>query len=322
MSTSWVAGSVRARALAHDALAGTAGHAAFRAGSLRAAVAVLQESPYGSGLGADDDLTTAQHAVSATLLWRLRVLAGWVPPEGAQLLRALAAGFELANTDEHVARLEGRPHGPTYLLGSLETAWARLARTRSLEELREALIASPWRDPGGSTAWEVHTAMVLTWAERVAAVPVDAAAAWARGGAALVLLRESLVVRRPLPDAVRNRAQRLLGTAATAAMTDPTMSLAEVTDTLPRSLHGLFSQADGPEDLWRAEMAWRRRVAEDAASLLRRAAYGPETVVAAVGALAADTWRVRAGLELAARGAAAGASGGAGPPVEVLDALG
>jgi hypothetical protein len=42
------------------------------------------------------DLAAAQHAVSATMLWHLRVLAGWVPPYASGPLRVLAAGFEIA----------------------------------------------------------------------------------------------------------------------------------------------------------------------------------------------------------------------------------
>lgn len=321
MSTGWVAGSVRARALARGALEGTAAHAVVQTHSLPAAVSMLRGTPYGRELGTADDLELAQHAVLGTLLWRLRVLAGWVPRQGAELLRVLAAGFELANVDEHVARLEGRPSGPTYTMGRLETAWSRLSRTVSIEDLRRALGASPWRDPGGATAWDVHTGMTLAWAERVTTLPVAAAGEWARAAAALSLLRESLVVRRSLPDAVVERASRLFGASSAAGLTDPATTLVRATRALPRSLRWLWADLDDEGDLWRAEAALRRRVASDGTSLLWRAIYGAEAIVGVVGVLAADAWRIQAALEVAARGGGVLGDAGAPSPVEVFDEM-
>ncbi len=137
---------------------------------------------------------------------------------------------------------------------------------------------------------------------------------WARAATAVLLVRESLLVRRALPDAVVRRATRVLGPAPVAVLTDPSSSLAEVRRTLPRSQQWLWADAVGVGDLWRAEAAWRRRVADDAWSLLRRGRNGPESIVGAVGVLAAEAWRVQAALELAARGGSA--ASGVDPALE------
>ena len=60
---------------------------------------------------AGQTLAATQHAVAATLLWDLRVLAGWLPRDGVDLLRALACWFEIANVDELLAVAAGRPAG-------------------------------------------------------------------------------------------------------------------------------------------------------------------------------------------------------------------
>ena len=126
MSTSWVAGTVRATALARRRL-GAAGAREVAAGpDLTEALTRLASTPYGHDLRVTDTLAEAQRAVGASLLWHLRVLSGWLPRGGAETMRLLAGGFEVANADEHVAGLTGRSAGPTYELGMLETAWSRL----------------------------------------------------------------------------------------------------------------------------------------------------------------------------------------------------
>lgn len=319
MTAAWVAATVRARALCRGRLGGAGVRALAQEESLRSAVATLQQTPYGRDLRAADDLATAQHAVAATLLWRLRVLAGWAPRHGAQLVRVLAAGFELANVDDHMARLEGSRGEPPYVLGTLETAWTRLAGTRTMEELRETLAASAWGDPGAAAPREVHLSMALAWAERVAGLPVSAAGEWARAGAALLLVREALLSGRAPQGRTADRAAHLLGPAAVAALDGPTASPTQVTGRLPRSLRWLWADVTGMEDLWRAEATWWRRLGDDGSALLRSGGYGPDPVVGAVALLTVDAWRTRAALEVAARHGPVPVGGGA--PLEVFDEL-
>src|ERR1019366_8459026 len=92
-------------------------------------------------------LAAAQHAVSATTLWHLRVLAGWGPPFGTHQLRLVAAGFEIANVTTLLDELRGASVGPRFSLGSLALSGRTLESARSTAEVRRALRASPWGDP-------------------------------------------------------------------------------------------------------------------------------------------------------------------------------
>ncbi|MFJ8200782.1 hypothetical protein [Streptomyces sp. NPDC096152] len=104
-----MAAAIRARALASRCagldgareLAGTSG--------LDEALRLLAGTPYHSRVRAATSLPAAQRAVAATLLWHLRVLAGWLPRGGVTMLRPLAAGFEIANV---AARLRPPPAAP------------------------------------------------------------------------------------------------------------------------------------------------------------------------------------------------------------------
>jgi hypothetical protein len=94
-------------------------------------------------------------------------------------------------------------------------------------------------------------------------------------------------------------------------------SLGELVDRLPRHLNWVFADVrtdrdDEAAELWRAEGTWWRRVEADGFTLLHGADIGPEVSIGAAAVLAADAWRVRAALELAARG---------GSPLEVFDAV-
>ena len=105
MSAGWVAGSVRARAMARGRLGPGAARrlAACRFAALTALQA-LAATPYGRARRPGQTLAAAQHAIAGALLWDLRVLAGWLPRDGVQLLRALAGWFEMANVDELLRR--------------------------------------------------------------------------------------------------------------------------------------------------------------------------------------------------------------------------
>jgi hypothetical protein len=232
-------------------------------------------------------LAAAQHAVAATLLWDLRVLAGWLPSDGVALLRVLACWFEIANVDELLRALTDRPAGPEFRLGALATAWPRLATARTVTELRRNLAASPWGDPGGDSILDIQLGMRTRWGARVAASG-DRARAWALAASALLPAgAPGGSALTAVPNA--RRPGRLLG----GPLHSPT--------------------ATGPvAEPWQAEAAWWRRVEADGLVLLRSAGPDSGPALGAVIVLAADARRVRAALELAARG---------GAPVEAYDAL-
>ncbi|MER6310195.1 hypothetical protein [Streptomyces sp. NPDC001657] len=269
---------------------------------------LLGTTAYRHDLGPEMSLAETQRAVGATLLWHLRVLAGWQPRSGADAVRLLAAGFEIANTEEHLRTVRGTalPHSARpYRLGTLATAWPRLARTASPAELRAVLAASVWGDPGDESPAAVATGMRISAAVRTAAA-LPEAARWAAGRLALLVGREVFVVgRRPAKPAA-GRAGRLLGPAAVRAT-----SFDDFRHHLPATARWALDGIDEAAELWRAEGRWWDRLERDGYELLRGFRWGSGPVIGAVALLSADAWRVRGALELAARG---------GGPVEVFDA--
>ncbi|MFF5570193.1 V-type ATPase subunit [Streptomyces luteogriseus] len=318
MSAGWVAGATRARALRTRCLGAEGIGEVAASPTLDDALRYLAATPYRhSTAGATP--AEAQRAVSATLLWHLRVLAGWQPATGADAIRALAAGFEISNAEHHLRALAAEPgppgtshpHAPPYRLGALATAWTRLARARTPSELRNALAASVWGDPGGDSPAAVATGMRISAALRLATAVPDAAR-WAAARLALLFAREVFVVGRRMPDVSARRAARLLGPRAVSAG-----SYVDFRQALPATARWLLEGVDEAADLWRAEAWWWKAVEQDGRELLRRSHFGPQPVVGAVAVLSADAWRTRGALELAARG------GGPGDwPAEVLDAPG
>jgi hypothetical protein len=280
------------------------------AGTLGEAVRQLSTTPYRRFLAADATVAQAQRAVSATLLWHLRVLAGWLPRAGVEALRALAAGFEIVNAEDRLrsiiaARAEQGTRQP-YRLGALATAWGRLERAGTPGEFRAVLVGSSWGDPGGEELAAVAVALRIAAAERtVSAVPP--AQRWAAGRAALLTARGGFVTGRPLPEPAARRAARLLGSRAVAAE-----SFARFQQELPATARWAVDGIDRAEDLWRAEERWWAVLDRDGRELVRGSRYGLAPVVGAVAVLSVDAWRVRAALALAARG---------GGPLEAFDAL-
>jgi hypothetical protein len=306
MSAAWVAGSVRARAMTRRRVGRVTARSLASSPSIEAALAALARTPYGHDVRQGQTLAEAQHAVIDTTLWNLRVLAGWAPREGVAMLRVLLGAVEAANVTDHLQRLSGIQTPPPYRLGRMDTAWARLGATTSPDDLRRVLATSAWGDPGGETPREIVLAMRTALADRmIAAVP--AAAAWASSSTALLIAREVVLERRELPPRAREAAERVLGPAALAAHTLP-----ELVAALPMSTRWTFEDVAQPDQLWRAEARWWLRVEHDGFALARRAIAGPEVLVGAAALLAADAWRVRGALELAARG---------GAPLEVFDAV-
>jgi hypothetical protein len=244
--------------------------------------------------------------VAASLALQVRLLAGWVPRDAAGSLRALGSWFELANLEDRLATFGGAGLRPPYELGTLSSVWAEAASCQSTEELRRLLARSSWGDPGSDQAEEVHLALRLAWARRVAAqVPV--ARPWAAGAVALVLAAELFVVGRAPDDELVRRAG--LGSAWRDAATP-----AELREMLPSVASWALEGAEEPELLWRSELTWWRRVAADAERLVRGRLDEGDVMVGAVVLLAFDAMLLTTALAVAARGAGEASR-------EVIDAL-
>lgn len=318
MTAAWVAGTVRARALARRRLGIDGARALLSAGSFAAAVEMLARSPYAHrsdarepaaryGVHPGDDPDTAAHGVAAALLWNVRVLAGWLPDHGAQTLRLLAGWFEIANTEERVRELTGQPAGPPHALGRLATAWPRIAAARTLDEVRAVLAASPWQDPGGTAARDIQICLRMVWADRVSA-RLPAARPWALGAAALLLARELTARGEPLPEPAQGAARRTLGFRVAI----DARSIDQLRVSLPRDARWVLEGVTDPVHLWRAEVAWWRRLHRDCKVMAARSRFGEEPVIGAVGLLAHDAWLVTGALAGAGRNHAA---------VELIDEL-
>jgi hypothetical protein len=272
------------------------------------ALDALVHSPYGETVPAGADLGAAEHAVAASALWNVRVLAGWLPAAGATALRVLAGWFEIANTDEHLWTLTGRGSGVApFRLGTLAMAWPRIAATASPAEVRTVLSGSAWGDPGTETPYDIGLSMRMAWAARVSAA-VAPAKPWAAGGAAIMVARERYAVERDLPEGAARAAASLLGPRAMSAA-----SFADFLFALRTDAAWPMRAVRDPADLWLAEVAWWRRLYADGLRLLATRGFGEHKVYGAVAVLAADAWRVRAALNAAAAG---------GATDEVRDALG
>jgi len=306
MSAGWVAGSVRARGMVRRRMGAEATRRLAACPSLGDALHLLAATGYGSDIHRGQALAAAQHEVAGTVLWDLRVLAGWLPRDGVQLLRTLSAWFELANVDELLQSIAGRPAGAEFRLGTLATAWPRLRQAATTAELRAALAASAWQDPGDQTTRAVRLGLRARWAEQVAALG-DPARIWAAGATALLVAGERFAAGRDVDPAVMGGALGLLGSAAGQAAT-----LGELAACLPSQARWVLAGITSPARLWRAEATLISRVEQDGLRLLRTSSLNREVVLGAVAVMACDAWRVRAALELAARG---------GVPLEAYDEL-
>ncbi len=201
MSAAWVAGSVRGRLLLGRRLGTEGARSLASCGSLEDALAELAGTAYAPAAAAGSALETAQRAIAAVTLFELRMLAGWLPRSAVELVRALAAWFELANVEDRLDYLLGGDLRQPYDLGALAVAWPRVALAQSPAELRAALASSVWGDPRSEDPAEIHLALRIGWARRVLAVAPEAAA-WADAAAGLLLAREAAAAARaPAPRA-------------------------------------------------------------------------------------------------------------------------
>jgi hypothetical protein len=292
MTAGWVAGSVRARAMARRVLGAEAARQLAASRSLPEAQRMLQQTPFRGAAEVGLSLAAAQHAVAETILWDMRVLAGWLPRDGVSLLRLLAAYFEIANVDELLQTLAGRPSDPEFQLGALATAWPRLSETTSMVELRHALAASAWGDPGGDSSRDIRLAMRARWAARVVASG-DRARAWATASTGLLHSAE------PSGDAAAATSRD--GTAGQPSARARLATPGRRRQALPGQPRTSAAAGRAAES-WQAEVDWWRRVEADGRGLLRSSASDSDPVLGTVVVMAADARRVRAALACAARG--------------------
>jgi hypothetical protein len=307
MSVGWVAGSTRARLLLGRRLGREAAFDLARAGSTAAALAELAAGPYGRHGDVGSDLASAQRAIAATTLLNLRLLAGWLPPGAVGVVRALAGWYELVNIEDRLAYLLGHDAEHPFELGSLTLAWSTVQQAQTPSDLRAALAASAWGDPGSEEPADVHLSLRLAWARRVLAEAPEAQA-WV-GGALAVLVARELFLHG---DDVRSSAalESILGAGWERAATIPAL-----VRSLPGDAAWALAAIAEPDELWRAEMGWWARVERDAEAMVRGHREGREAVVGVVALMAADSRRASAALESAARG-------GGGVLEEVLGAAG
>jgi hypothetical protein len=307
MSAGWSAAVVRGRGLCRRRLGYDGAVRLATCPTLAAALASLAPTAYGREVHEGMDLADAQHAVSATALWHLRILAGWGPPLGARPLRLLAGGFEVANITLHLARLDGQVVRAPFILGSLALSWPSISNARSASEVRVALRASPWGDPGTEDLGSVRLALEFAWA-RLVLEGATQAGDWAMAQAAIALAKVlASGALSALGPSARRDATRVLGSRWERA-TAP----GDLAHFVPRSAARVLEGVAGPEDLWRAEARQWRLLEASALALVARTPPGAAGPIGVAGALGADAWRTRAALAVAANGG--------GDLSEVLDA--
>ncbi|GAA2806742.1 hypothetical protein [Kribbella solani] len=323
MSAGWVAATVRAKAMARRRLGAGAARRIASAQSFADALGLLDGTAYARAgvpgttyarpAAAGTTLPEVEWAVAAVELWQLRVLAGWLPRSAAGLARALGARYELMNIEAHarvLAAVPGSPGAgrwPAYQdLGSLALSWPRIAATTSPVELRSALAASPWGDPGDDWAANLHDVLVLRWLGMIVAAAPQTAE-WVTGAAVLIIAKQLLVATSGPAGRLVRAAAPLIGSGWERARSVPDLRAAT-----PVPGRWVLDGIATPGELWRAEARLAARIESDGFRLLRDGTPGVTPVLGAVAVLAADGWRVRVALGDAAYGAG---------PGEVLDAL-
>jgi hypothetical protein len=296
VSAAWVAAGVRGRGLLRRRIGLAEARALAASPSLESALAVLTESSYGRDVRPGQDRASAQHAVSATVLWNLRVLAGWAPPFGAGPLRVLIGGYEISNVTGHLLELSGQPAPVPYALGSLGTVWPSVSAAQTPRGVRDALRSGGWGDPESDELPAIRIALRLAWARRVFE-EVPGAADWAVAGAALVVAR--VLVSQCLPSlgrSARTDASRVLGSKWETA-TSPE----DLVGHLPAAAAQLLDGATTHEQLWRAEASYWSMIEASAAELVARPRSDATGMLGVAALLAVDGWRVRAALALVGR---------------------
>ena len=149
-------------------------------------------------------------ACTSTALWHLRVLAGWLPPGGSEVVRVLAGGYEITNVEAHVDELAGGPHPNRSSSGR----WPRRGRVcarlgRSSEcaprsRRRRGAIRGPSERASLAAALRVGCARRIS--DRIPELR-----RWASAAAAVVVADERFGHGRELTSTAAIDARRLLG---------------------------------------------------------------------------------------------------------------
>lgn len=295
MGPGWVAGAVRGRALAGRRLGPDAQTMLAGTEDLGAALAYLADTSYGPRLRADLDLGDAQHAVGETALWHLRVLAGWLPPRGGEVMRIVAGWFEAQNLLGHALLLgRGTSPPPPYDLGALDTVWGIAGETRSLAALAGVLRTSGWGEPRDDDLESVLHAIRAGWGRRLA----DGATEQPRWGEALVAIE--------IAAGLLVEPGRELGWEDRLVPRHPgdIGDLDDLVDALPDRAAWVL---DGIDDLRRAEPAWWDRVGRESDAGLAGRTMDRAKVTCAGMALVVDARRVQGLLAAAWRRGGSGA---------------
>lgn len=292
----WTAVAVRARGLATRRLGRAGAQNLAHTKSLDEALLMLSRTPYRRDVRIGMDLASAERALGDTLLWHLRVLAGWAPSRGLDRVRLLAAGFEIANVVGLLARLEGRRTAAPYDLGALTTGWATISRATSADDVRRALVTSVWGDPGGSDLPSIAAAMQAAWLRRVT-FGVPEAQGWAKMFAALLAARLLASGQAFRSEPVNHNLRLVLG-----GKWEQVQSVGAMAANLPTSAARVLSDVRDGNDLWRAEARSWALIEAQALRMQPGWRPAPSAVVAVAALLAADAWRTRAALEIAAHG--------------------
>jgi hypothetical protein len=307
MNADWVAATVRARSLSQRRVGAGGSRRIAAQRTFGEAIALLASTAYADRLEGGTDLAAAERATRDVMLWRLRVLAGWMPATGARLFRTAAGAYERDNIVALAHHLDdGRPAPDPFDLGTLATSWPSLRAATSVGDLADALRRSSWGDAGAGGISALRDALTLVWLRRLADV-APPSRPWVEIGAALTVARIVFVDGTEPSPRIRQLLRPLLGRTWESAG-----NLVELRAALPRSTESALRDVSGPEDLWRAEAGLWATVEADGFRLLRSSLPGPDVILGAIAVLAVDAWRVRAALAAASLGT--GSS-------EVLDAV-
>ena len=280
VTAAWVAGTVRARALARRRLGAVGARELARSarpcrGEVHAGPDAVRRAGWASRA-----LAALQHQVAATLLWNLRVLAGWLPRRRRRGAAGCSpAGSRSPTSTSTCARL--RRHAPAEPVVHARRAADRLAAARrrptSAPQLRRRAGRSPWGDPRRRDDprgdRELGPAARLGRSGSWTACPRPRA--WARARRAAAGRREVLLAgaaaARPVP---RRAATALLGPGVLAAgrtLARTSATAGHAARRRPLGARGV----DAPPDLWRAEAAWWHRVERTPRRCCASPAFGP-----------------------------------------------
>lgn len=296
MSVGWVAASTRGRALLQR-LVGIDRARTLVELEWPQARQALSSTVYGKDLSPDAGRDDARNAAMTATAWHLRVLAGWLPPGQSGLARLFAAPLEMANIEDHLAVLEGSRRSESPIrLGSLATAWPRVARATSPESVRAVVTASVWGDPGGPDRTSVALGLRCAWARRLADQSPNLER-WAKGGAAVLVARERFAFERAVNKPTGRLADDLIGKRWRDAG-----SVAEMAQSLSDVASWALEGVDEPTALWRAEANVARRVASEAQVMAASTNANRATVIGIMALMLLDLRHVLAVIELAGRG--------------------